>query len=95
MKPSDGAWKFDAKENNWHVPVIRKTKFCIIPITNASGRELSILELRLQFNKTIAAAGETPDATPLVRLQAIIEIYGQKREKHLLLLRQIGSIEED
>jgi carnitine O-acetyltransferase len=64
VKPSDTARKFDPKKNN-HIAVIRKNKFFIVPLADASGRELSGAELELQFNRIIEAAGTTPGQYPI------------------------------
>ncbi|KXN85033.1 Carnitine O-acetyltransferase, mitochondrial [Leucoagaricus sp. SymC.cos] len=65
VKPSDTARKFDHEENN-PIAVIRENKFFIVsPVDATSGREPSVAELELQFNRIIAAAGETPDVYPV------------------------------
>lgn len=64
VKPSDKAHKFDPKAHN-HIAVVRKNKFFIVPLADNTGREFSAAELELQFNKIIAAAGETSDAYPV------------------------------
>jgi len=43
-KPSDTTHKFDSSTHN-HVVFIRKNKFFLVPLADASGRELSAAEL--------------------------------------------------
>ena len=43
---SDTVFKFDPKSNN-HIVTIRRNKFYVIPLADASGRELSTAELEL------------------------------------------------
>ncbi|CCM04923.1 uncharacterized protein FIBRA_07120 [Fibroporia radiculosa] len=56
VKPSDTARKFDPATNN-HVVFVRKNKFFQVPLTNKTGRELSVAELEAQIEKIIAMAG--------------------------------------
>ncbi|KAF5360627.1 hypothetical protein D9756_004610 [Leucocoprinus leucothites] len=93
VKPSDTAHKFDPKENN-HIAVIRKNKFFIVPLADASGRELSAAELELQFNRVIAAAGETPDAYPVGALTGDNRDLWTEAREALLAASPDGKNEE-
>ena len=45
-KPADTAFKFDPRANN-HIVAIRRNRFYLIPLSDASGRELSSAELEV------------------------------------------------
>ncbi|KDR82388.1 hypothetical protein GALMADRAFT_237669 [Galerina marginata CBS 339.88] len=64
VKPVDTAQKFDPKTNN-HIIVLRKNRFYIVPLANASGIEFSAAEIEAQLNNIIAHAGSTPQSTPI------------------------------
>ncbi|KXN82233.1 Carnitine O-acetyltransferase, mitochondrial [Leucoagaricus sp. SymC.cos] len=94
VKPSDIARKFDPKENN-HIAVIRKNKFFIVPLVDVtSGRELSAAELELQFNRIIAAAGETPDVYPVGALTGDNRDLWTEARKDLVAVTPDGRNEE-
>lgn len=64
VKPSDTAEKFDPKTNN-HIIVVRKNRFFLVPLANASGIEFSAAEIEAQLNNIIAQAGSTRHSTPV------------------------------
>jgi len=64
VKPSDTAAKFDPITNN-HIVVLRKNRFFVVPLADASGREFSAVELEAQFNNIIAHAGSERHSTPI------------------------------
>lgn len=64
VKPSDTADKFDPKANN-HIVVLRKNRFFVVPLADASGREFSAAELEAQINNIIAHAGSERHPIPI------------------------------
>ncbi|KAK2460472.1 hypothetical protein APHAL10511_007519 [Amanita phalloides] len=64
VKPSDTAFKFNAQTNN-HIIAIRRNRFYVIPLADASGCEVSAAELEVQFERIIARAASAPDALPI------------------------------
>ncbi|KAF8630954.1 hypothetical protein AX17_005310 [Amanita inopinata Kibby_2008] len=69
VKPSDTAFKFDPKTNN-HIIAIRKNRFYAVPLSDAAGRELSAVELEVQFERIIARAANSPPAIPIGALSS-------------------------
>ncbi|KAF8628811.1 hypothetical protein AX15_003706 [Amanita polypyramis BW_CC] len=69
VKPSDTAFKFDPKTNN-HLVALRKNRFYVIPLADASGRELSAAELEVQFERIIARAADVPPGLPIGALSS-------------------------
>ncbi|THV03885.1 acyltransferase ChoActase/COT/CPT [Dendrothele bispora CBS 962.96] len=63
-KPSDTARKFNPSQHN-HVVFVRKNKFYVVPLTNASGHDLSAAELEVQIERIIEQAGSTPSPVPI------------------------------
>ena len=64
VKPSDTAEKFDPKTNN-HIIVLRKNRFFVVPLADASGREFSASEIEAQLNNIISHAGSQTHPTPI------------------------------
>jgi len=64
VMPCDTAAKFDPQTNN-HIVVIRKNRFFVVPLADASGRDLSASELEAQFNTIIKTAGSENSPTPV------------------------------
>jgi carnitine O-acetyltransferase len=63
-KPSDTAEKFDPKTNN-HIIVLRKNRFFVVPLADASQREFSAAEIEAQLNNIISHAGSQAHPTPI------------------------------
>jgi len=64
VKPSDTAEKFDPQTNN-HIIVLRKNRFFVVPLADASGREFSASEIEAQLNNIISHAGSQTHPTPI------------------------------
>lgn len=64
VKLLDTTAKFDSQTNN-HIVVIRKNRFFVVPLADASGRDLSAAELEAQFNTIIVKAGSESAAPPI------------------------------
>jgi len=64
VKPADTAEKFDPASNN-HLVVLRKNRFYLVPLSDASGREFSAAELEAQFNNIIQHAGSEVFPVPI------------------------------
>ena len=64
VTPSDTAEKFDPKTNN-HIIVLRKNRFFVVPLADASGREFSAPEIEAQLNNIILHAGSQTHVTPI------------------------------
>lgn len=80
VKPVDTVMKSDPLTNN-HIVVIRKNRFFVVPLADASGRDLSAAELEAQFNAIIKTAGSESRPMPIGALTSDNrDVWAEARE---------------